>query len=100
MEVRSEIAPARKSRPETNASMSGRPLTLARGTWFTVAFLEVALCVCNVLAPRFGGYTSICPYSSYCGYVPDLTVQSLQHAHISQSAFDIYLLVLSFIDVF
>src|SRR5258707_5256731 len=100
MGVRSEIALARKVRLGTNVSMSGRLLTLTRVTWLTVAFLEVALFVCNLLAPLFGGYTTICPYSSYCGYDPNFTVQSLQHAHIPQSAFDVYLLVLSFVDTF
>ena len=76
----------------------GRWLVGARGLWMLVAFIQVVLFALNVLAPAFGGKTTICPFSSTCGYAPT-TLQALQHAQIPPAAFTIYLLVLSLLDV-
>jgi hypothetical protein len=45
----------------------------------------------------FGGKTTICPFSSTCGYAPT-TLQALQHAQIPPAAFNLYLLALSLLD--
>lgn len=81
----------------TEGHFQGRVLFLARAAWIAVALLEIMLIVLNVLAPAFGSQTTLCPYSSTCGYAPT-TLQALQHAHISTTAYNIYLVVLSFAD--
>ena len=77
--------------------LQGRWLVGARGPWLLVAFVQVVLVLLNVLAPAFGGKTTICPFSSTCGYAPT-TLQTLQHAQIPLAAFNLYLLVLSLLD--
>ncbi len=69
-----------------------------RGLWMLIAFIQVVLLLLNVLAPAFGGKTTICPFSSTCGYAPT-TLQALQHAQIPPAAFNFYLLALSLLDV-
>jgi hypothetical protein len=81
--------------PETR--LHGRWLVGARGLWMLVAFIQVVLLLLNVLAPALGGKTTICPFSSTCGYAPT-TLQALQHAQIPLAAFNSYLLVLSLLD--
>jgi hypothetical protein len=98
MTMCSETVPAtRQKQTRTDARFQGRSLLIARAVWIVVALLELVLFLLNLLAPAFGGKTSICPFSSTCGYAPT-TLQALQHAQISTSAFNIYLLVLSLLD--
>jgi len=85
------------ARNGSETRLHGRWLVGARGLWMLVAFIQVVLLLLNVLAPAFGGKTTICPFSSTCGYAPT-TLQALQHARIPSAAFNIYLLVLSLLD--
>ncbi len=88
--------PAMRNGSETR--LHGRWLVGARGLWMLIAFIQVVLLLLNVLAPAFGGKTTICPFSSTCGYAPT-TLQALQHAQIPPAAFNFYLLALSLLDV-
>jgi hypothetical protein len=97
MEMRSETTAATGLQTQTDTRLRGRTLVICRAIWITVALLELVLFLLNVLAPAFGGKTTICPFSSTCGYTPT-TLQALQHAQIPSAAFNFYLLALSLLD--
>jgi hypothetical protein len=73
----------------TDVHLRGRVLFAARAIWLVFAFFELILFIINLLQPLFGHQTLVCPLSFTCPY-DTTTLQALQQAQISLTAYTIY----------
>jgi len=88
--VRQETATEMKTgTTSTDVRLRGRVLFVARAIWLVFAFFELILFIINLLQPLFGHQTLVCPLSFTCPY-DTTTLQALQQAQISLTAYTIY----------
>ena len=73
----------------TDVRLRGRVLLVARAIWLAFAFFELILFIIKLLQPLFGHQTLVCPLSFTCPY-DTTTLQALQQAQISLTAYTIY----------
>ncbi|HLX56296.1 MAG TPA: hypothetical protein VKR83_04660 [Ktedonobacteraceae bacterium] len=73
----------------TDVRLQGWMLSVARATWLAFALLTLVLLSINLFQPLFGRQAIICPLTFTCPYDAS-TLQALQHAHISLTAYTSY----------